>query len=83
MFFFGVQDPEDSADDLRGSDGAGEIWVLLERLHQILPGFWAVLPRAGIATRVNQSHDTVADQGHRGKVLPAAEVELHERSPVT
>jgi hypothetical protein len=31
---------------------------------------------------MNHSHNAVAYDGHGGEVLPAAEIELHERSPI-
>lgn len=83
MLLFGVEDPKDSTNNLRGADEAGKIRMLLERLHKIFPRLGAVFPCSGIAARVNHSHDAVADDGHGSEVFPAAEVELHERSPVS
>lgn len=69
--------PPDAGSDLRGADGAGQVWVFAEKVHQVAPGFGAFLPRMGVADRVDQGHDTVADKGHGKEVLGAFGVEQH------
>ena len=45
-----MQNPEDSANDLRGGDESREIGAVFEGLHEVLPGLRAVVPGLGGAS---------------------------------
>ena len=40
-------------------------------MHQVAPGFGAVLPGVGVGYGVDEGHDAVADEDHGSEVLCA------------
>lgn len=51
--------------------------MFAEKVHQIAPGLWAFSPGVGVANRVDEGHDAVADESHGQEVLGAFGVEEH------
>lgn len=75
---FLAQGPENRANDLRGADGAGEVGAVVQAAHEGSPGRGTGVPGHGVALRVNQSHDAIADEGHGGEVFPAFRSQEHD-----
>jgi len=69
LFLF--EGPVDAGGDLGYADGAGEVGAAGEAVHEVAPGFGAVLPGVGVGYRVDEGHDAVANEDHGGEVLCA------------
>ncbi len=68
---FLLQRPPHATDNLRNPNRTRQTRSLMQLMHQVSPRLRPGLPRHRVMLRPYNSHNSISNKGHCGKVLPA------------